>query len=105
MDLNFITPVIINDDSSSLLEEVTNDEIKEAFFSMNPHKALGPDGFGANFFQTCWHIVGSDLSLAIKSLFFHGKLPPSLNHTIITVISKQDLSEIKHRTIYAQLSF
>ena len=105
IDLNFITLVISNDDSSSLLEEVTNDEYKETFFSMNPHKAPGPDGFGTNFFQTYWHIVGNDLSLAIKSLFFHWKLPPPLNHTIITVIPKQDLIETKHRTIYAELSF
>jgi hypothetical protein len=47
-----IVPNLIKDDINlKLVEEVTQQEIKEALDQMHPDKALGPDGFTARFYQ------------------------------------------------------
>lgn len=55
---------------------------------MDPTKASGLDGFGPQFFQAYWPIVGSELITTIKRFFHHGQLPLALNHTIIALIPK-----------------
>lgn len=70
-----------------------DDDIKSFFFEMNPHKALGSDGFGANFFQAYWPIMDPQICLAIHGFFHHGCPPASLNHTIITLIPKTSSPE------------
>lgn len=55
---------------------------------MKPHKAPGFDGYGAKFFQAYWPIIGEDTCLTIKSFLHHGRLPLSLNHTIIALTPK-----------------
>ena len=90
LDLSFIHKYVTPQDTTSLLAPVSDAEIKAAFFDINPYKAPRSDGFGSKFFQTYWHIIHKDICVAIRSFFFHGKLPPSLNHTIITLIPKRE---------------
>lgn len=66
----------------------TVEEIKNDFFDMNPHKAPGSDGFGAHFYQAFWPLIENEICIAIQGFFRHGKLPPSLTHTIIALILK-----------------
>ena len=90
LDLSFVHTIVIPQDTSLLLAPVTQEEIKAAFFDINPHRAPGSDGFGSKFFHAYWPIVQKDICLAIQSFFSHGKLPPSLNHTLITLLPKRD---------------
>ena len=89
MDLSFIQPIISATYVFNLLAPFTDVDIKDVFFDMNPHKASGSDGLGAKFFQAYWHTIGKDICLAIHDFFHHGHLPPSLNHTIIALISQE----------------
>lgn len=89
IDLSFVKPIVSPDDILALTAPFSTEEIKAAFFDMNPHKAPGLDGFGAHFFQAYWPYIENDICLAIQSFFFHGKLHPALNHTIIALIPKK----------------
>jgi Mg/Co/Ni transporter MgtE len=51
--LSVVLKLINNDINRKLLEEVSQQEIKEALDQMHPDKAPGPDGFTARFFQQC----------------------------------------------------
>lgn len=53
------------------------------------NKALRPDGMAPLFFITYWDIVGQAVTEAVLSSFKSGTLPPILNHTFITLISKK----------------
>ena len=37
------------------------EEVKKAVFQMEHNKAPGPDGFPAEFYQTFWDVIQSDL--------------------------------------------
>ena len=43
-----------------LAKDVTSQEIRLSFFSMNDNKAPGLDGFTVNFFHQAWDVVGLD---------------------------------------------
>ena len=36
-------------------------QVKEAIFHMEHNKALGPDGFPAEFYQVFWEIIKNDI--------------------------------------------
>lgn len=90
IDLNFVKPIVSQDDITTLIAPYSVEEIKAVFFEMNHHKTPGSDdGFGANFFQAYWPNIENDICLAIQGFFYHGRFPPSLNHIIITLIPKK----------------
>ncbi|PKI73251.1 hypothetical protein CRG98_006386 [Punica granatum] len=55
--------------AASLIQPVSEEEIKRALWSMDGNKAPGPDGYSSHFFKTSWHIVGKDFSSAILKFF------------------------------------
>ncbi|KAL2932526.1 LINE-1 retrotransposable element ORF2 protein [Bienertia sinuspersici] len=81
-------PILGTDQTSSLLEIPTNDEIRKAMFSIKGDKAPGPDGFGSYFFQDNWRVIGDDICNAVRSFFRTGKLLKEVNTTFLTLIPK-----------------
>ncbi|CAL9018508.1 unnamed protein product, partial [Prunus brigantina] len=63
------------DMNNLLLTDYCDAEILEAIFQMYPTKAPGPDGMPPIVFQKYWHIVGSDVTRAIKD-FLTSSEPP-----------------------------
>lgn len=57
-------------------------------FSIHPEKAPGPDGFSANFYQTFWDILGTEVIEDIKHFFTTGVLDPRQNETHVRLIAK-----------------
>lgn len=49
--------------------EISNEEVKEALFSMSPFKAPGSDGFQPIFFQKEWETVSQDLISFVKKVY------------------------------------
>ena len=71
-----------------LEKEVTDDEIKTAFFDMGPLKAPGCDGLHALFFQSQWDTVGESVCRMVKTVFTEGFPPAELNKTLLVLIPK-----------------
>ena len=63
---------------------------------MEKSKAPGPDGFPAEFYQKCWHIIKKDL-MDMFVAFHKGELPLfHLNFgTIILLPKKEDAIQIQ----------
>ena len=62
------------DECESFSIEITEEEIKTAFWSMKPFKALRPDGLHASFYQRFWSVVWKSLVEEIKEIFSKKKI-------------------------------
>lgn len=67
--------------------------MRDALFQMPPTKAPGPNGMSAIFFQTYWHIVGNDFTLAFLDFLNSECMLRSVNFTHIALIPKTKLPE------------
>ncbi|GKC79204.1 sodium/hydrogen exchanger 6 [Tanacetum coccineum] len=61
---------------------VSDQEIRDAIFSMGDDKSPGPDEFSIAFFKEAWDIISQDVIKVVKEFFING------NHTIIALIPK-----------------
>lgn len=75
--------------NSKLVKEVTNEEVRDALFQMNPDKAPGPDDMTPGFFQKHWRIVGKDVINLTCQFFRTGEILQGLNDTILVLIPKK----------------
>lgn len=73
-----------------LNREISDQEIKIVVFYLGPHKAPGPDGLLASFFQKYWAWVGEDVIHFVKGIFHTGVVPEEMNQSMICLIPKQD---------------
>lgn len=65
---------ISQSDNDTLNVVPTELEIHQALLSINQHKAHGPDGFNAKFFQVFWTSVKKDIQSMVLDLFVKGTL-------------------------------
>jgi hypothetical protein len=60
-------PQVTQQENEVLVAAFIEKEVKEAIFQMEHNKALGPDGFPIDFYQTSWEVIKEDLmALFIK---------------------------------------
>lgn len=74
--------------AASLEEMFSNEEIRDAFFSLPRNKAAGPDGFSAEFFRSCWSVIGAEAIAAVKEFFIKGQILKQWNATTLALIPK-----------------
>ncbi|KAE8720432.1 Homocysteine S-methyltransferase 2 [Hibiscus syriacus] len=74
--------------SSSLVKEITREEIQKVVFCQGNDKAPGPDGFTPFFFKNSWNIVNEDVVAAVKFFFLSATIHPAFNSTIIALVPK-----------------
>ncbi|GJY90761.1 putative RNA-directed DNA polymerase, eukaryota, reverse transcriptase zinc-binding domain protein [Tanacetum coccineum] len=80
----------LHDQVNKLRHEL--DEIKEAMFSIGDDRAPGPDGYTSAFFKKGWDIMGVDVCKAIRDFFVNGHILKEINHTYISLIPKEVVS-------------
>ena len=82
-------PSLVTTEECSLITAIpTRDEIKRTVFSMSKNRAPGPDGFPADFYISCWEIVGMDVVEAIMEVFRRKVLTRSWKATFLALIPK-----------------
>ncbi|XP_028081678.1 uncharacterized protein LOC114283052 [Camellia sinensis] len=86
--LDVVHNVISSTMNASLIQAVSDEEIKLAAFQLGSLKAPGPDGYPGYFYHWHWDIVGPSLCAAVKSFFRGGFLLKEMNHTNLVLIPK-----------------
>jgi hypothetical protein len=61
-------PQLSAEENVILTADFSNKEVLQAISQMKPNKALGPDGFPAEFYQKFWNILKSDLMAMFAEL-------------------------------------
>ncbi|KAK4383971.1 putative ribonuclease H protein [Sesamum angolense] len=73
----------------ALVQSVTREEIKDAFFDIAEDKAPGPDGYSSGFYKAAWPVIGEEVVKAIVEFFITGQLLRQVNTTILALIPKR----------------
>lgn len=79
-----------NEERSSIIRPVTEEEIREVIFHMPSNKSPGPEGYSVEFFKASWSVIAKDFTTAVQSFFSKGFLPKGLNSTILALIPKKE---------------
>ncbi|CAL1361203.1 unnamed protein product [Linum trigynum] len=82
-------PQLVSQEMNDILcRPVTNGEIKQAVFSLGPHKSPGPDGFSGQFYRNYWGSIEDNFCEEVESFFMESSLPSGWNDTHIALIPK-----------------
>ena len=83
------TPRVVTEEMNNVLvAPFERAEVDIALKQMDPLKSPGPDGMPPLFFQQFWPVIGDEVAEAILTCLNTGSIPPSINHTFITLILK-----------------
>lgn len=87
----FQTPMLYKlnvQESMSLKEPFTVDEMQQVVFEGDRDKCPGPDGFNLKFMKKSWDILGEGIVLFIQYFHKGGKLPKIVTASFIALIPK-----------------
>lgn len=85
---------VLNEDQLlSLIQPITDEEVRKVIFSMDTFKSPGSDGFPAKFYQANWDIVGASVCDTVRPAFEQGKIDREMNETLLCIIPKVEQPE------------
>ena len=79
-------PQLSDADNDILIAPFSEKEVFDAIAQMKNNKAPGPDGFSAEFYKKCWHIIKGDLLPMFYDLFSRQLELFHLNFGTITLV-------------------
>ncbi|XP_074328260.1 uncharacterized protein LOC141666166 [Apium graveolens] len=95
---------VTDEQNAQLLAPITNDEVKDAVFSMHAEKAPGYDGLNPCFYQTYWSVVEKDVVEFCQHFLHTGELQMEINRTVVCLIPKvktpQQMTELRLISLY-----
>ncbi|KAL0282966.1 UNVERIFIED_CONTAM: hypothetical protein Sangu_2919900 [Sesamum angustifolium] len=101
VDLRYLHPwarhVLTPEECRVLVQSVSWEEIKDAFFDIAEDKAPGPDGYSPGFYKAVWPIIDEELVRAISEFFITGRLLKQVNTTILALIPKGVICKVEKK--------
>ena len=88
--LNNLTETLTDEDRDTVEGEITLDELFTAIKSFANSKSPGCDGLTAEFYQTFFNVIGTDLVEVINDGFNRGELSLPMRRGVIVLIWKGD---------------
>ncbi|KAJ8426244.1 hypothetical protein Cgig2_018529 [Carnegiea gigantea] len=86
--LDCVEPRVTDAMNDILCRLYSIEEVKIALKSIHPHKGPTPNGMNTFFYQRHWDIVGPDIP-TVLAIFNGNTIPPNMNYTFVTLISKK----------------
>jgi len=74
--------------NADLTKKITEEEVKEAVFSIGGTKAPGPDGFTEAFYHHYWEDIKQSIMAEVHDFFEKDIFDKSMNHTNLCLIPK-----------------
>lgn len=96
-DLLSDLPKLTNEQKESLDGQITFQEITEAMRQLSNGRSPGIDGLPAEFYQTFWNVLGSDLYEVLLESVRNKVLPVSCRRAVLSLLPKKgDLCLLKN---------
>ncbi|MCH97262.1 putative ribonuclease H protein, partial [Trifolium medium] len=85
--------IITEEEKDQLKAILSNNEVKEALFSMSAWKAPGPDGFPVGFYQKDWNVIAESVCEFARTMWAYPEKIEDVNFTDICLIPKVNKPE------------
>nr|XP_009595375.1 uncharacterized protein LOC104091687 [Nicotiana tomentosiformis] len=66
-------PVLSTTQHMDMIKPYTNEDVRDAIFSIDGNKRSGPDGYESDFFKKAWTIVGKYVTTVVLQFLSNGK--------------------------------
>jgi hypothetical protein len=86
----FFPRFVEEEDNKTLMEEVSEEELKEVLHSFQKDKSPGLDGWSMDFLVGLYDLIGKDILKVVEESKKNGHIHPPLNATFIALIPKKD---------------
>ncbi|GAU42970.1 hypothetical protein TSUD_188430 [Trifolium subterraneum] len=86
--INFNTLSVI--DNCFLLDNFSEEEVRETVWSCDGNKSPGPDGYNINFLKACWSIVKDHVMVFLNEFHNNAHLPKVVTASFLTLVPKKD---------------
>lgn len=84
-----LIPSLVTEADNALLTSLPSaEDIKNVVMALSGDSAPGPDGYSGHFYQSYWHIIGSDVVQATQFFFTSNSIMNNLNSNLLILISK-----------------
>jgi hypothetical protein len=84
-----IPEIVSEPENNQLVQEISEEEIAKAIWSLDPDKAPGPDGFPIRFYRSYWDIIKRDLKKMLNYTLHKQKVGGATNSTFLALIPKE----------------
>jgi hypothetical protein len=84
-----IPNIVSEPENNQLVQEILEEEIAKAVWSLDPDKAPGPDGFPIRFYHSFWDIIKWDLKKMLNYTLHKHKVGGATNSTFLALIPKE----------------
>lgn len=74
--------------NATLTAPVSNTEVSDAVFAIDPDKAPGPDKMMSLLYHRFWNLIAKDVTSMVRYFFETGELDDRINQTNICLIPK-----------------
>ena len=86
---DMLIPSLVSDADNALLTSLPSAaDIKNVVMDLSGDSAPGPDGYPGYFYQSFWHIIGSDVVRATQFFFTSNSIMNNLNSNLLILIPK-----------------
>lgn len=89
-NLSHIPKLITDEENEKMIMLPTQEEVKKVVFELNGDSDCGPDGFSGLFFQSCWKIIGEDITRLVRAFFCGAEIPKFITHTNLVLLPKKE---------------
>ncbi|XP_075095833.1 uncharacterized protein LOC142173857 [Nicotiana tabacum] len=94
-------PTLSVEQQLQLVQPYEAKDVKDALFSIDKNKSPGPDGYGSEFFEASWGIIGAEITKAMLKFFNNGQLLKQINSTMIALIPKVEVPQYARKEVWA----
>jgi len=88
--LEHVPRIISQEENEEMISLPDKEEVKTVLFKLNGRSACGPDGFIGHFFQSCWEIVGDDITKIVRAFFCGRELKKYITHMNLVLLPNKE---------------
>lgn len=84
---------ISDGEAARLIEPFSMERVKEAVWSCESNKSLGPDDFNVSFIKACWNTIKEEVLELMVKFHSNGKLPKAFKASFVVLIGKTKIPQ------------